>query len=1111
MSTNLNLFKHFLIYLCLLSNGWTFGQSTIVDSLERELLISDSLTQTTLYQAIAKTYFQSKNHEKAIQNAQQAVALATTQQDTLQLRDNYQLIASCYYAQKDTLQYQQYHQMQQTIAAAYGLHIGKEQKLVNNLTGDSLIMLYDQLKILEDSLGNYTIETITSPAFQEQFATNYSIPLGQDLEKFRKKKTAAAAKLKHPVLNTNSVYWASLKVTGSQYKEDNYLFEVGFLEQSWDKVSVYYQETDGQWIELKTGLTLSPKEKDYPSALNRFLIPIPKNASRQLYFRMEGFRMGEILALKPSYTNYIQIGLYDKDNSNVHQGYYKIRANFHHQEQSFFTFPIHNHIRFATEYIIDTTKQADFEFIRSHWNQLDRKYPFQLNGTEPAYWARLRLIGNSNNTGLQSFAISDSWKLADIYLPNKEGGYQKVLAGKTRAPNQKGVKSAHNLFRLQIPANDTLTVFMYLIPFPSATSKKVDQLGCWTYETLHIDETHFWSNLYEKSISPIVLTSIILIQFLYFLILYFVNREKTHFYLTFFFLSLLILNARFLTNTYFPTILLPIYWEEIMSAIFVISLIKYSEHYLNIRTFLPKWYTFLQLYLLVFIVVLAIDTFCHLYLVINNIPRFEYPLWRTFNLFRMAIAGLAILFPLLAGIFSYFKGVKQAKFLILVYCFLLIGISGAIPFIGEFYERFLENSGEILLSLGFVAAILSLSVGTAYRIKLLKADQAQKEQAEATARAKQRFLANMSHEIRTPMNAIKGLTDVVLRRDPKPEQIRHLQAIKESTASLLVILNDILDISKLEAEKIHLEKIPFSITEVLQNVQQIMQFKAEEKGLFLKLNVSQDLPQIVIGDPTRLKQVLLNLVGNAIKFTEKGIVTIKLGMHSKTANTHPVYQFTVIDTGIGIAKDQLDKIFSSFEQADTHTTRKYGGTGLGLSIAKQLVELQGGQIWVASQANKGSQFQFTIPYLIADNQQIPKPTTPNISLEKIARLKGLRILLVEDNPFNVMVAKEELQDAIEAVKITVAENGEVAIEQLLHHDFDVVLMDVHMPVFNGYETTTAIRALKNDKANIPIIAMSASLLKQEIAKCYEAGMDGFIGKPFEVADLMEMIQRLMDK
>ncbi|MCB0637988.1 MAG: response regulator [Lewinella sp.] len=426
-----------------------------------------------------------------------------------------------------------------------------------------------------------------------------------------------------------------------------------------------------------------------------------------------------------------------------------------------------------------------------------------------------------------------------------------------------------------------------------------------------------------------------------------------------------------------------------------------------------------------------------------------------------------------------------------------------------------KSNRNIMLGLGLGA--LLLAIGLWQRLRFIRRTQkvlqeknaqieAEKEKAQASERAKHQFLANMSHEIRTPMNAVKGMTDILLRREPKQEQLEYLNGIKQSSDSLLVIINDILDLSKIEAGKVELEEVPFAVQEVVRNIYTIMRFKAEEKGLELLTSLPKDLPAVQ-GDPARLGQILVNLTGNAIKFTERGVVTITV--REKAVSEQSVeLQFTVSDTGIGIGEDRLDKIFSSFEQAYSDTSRKFGGTGLGLSISRKLVELQGGEIRVESQRGQGSQFHFTLTYPIASGEAAPAPVAA-LAEEATITLRGIRILLVEDNTFNAIVAREELEDAIPEVSVEVAENGAIAVEKLKAGTFDLVLMDVQMPVMNGYEATEKIRSLANGQPTIPIIAMTANVLKEEVERCFAAGMDDFIGKPFSVDDLLGKMAQLL--
>ena len=418
----------------------------------------------------------------------------------------------------------------------------------------------------------------------------------------------------------------------------------------------------------------------------------------------------------------------------------------------------------------------------------------------------------------------------------------------------------------------------------------------------------------------------------------------------------------------------------------------------------------------------------------------------------------------------------------------------------------------ILLGIGLILSI----IGLYYRLRFIRRTEAELKQkneiieaeklkAQTSERAKHQFLANMSHEIRTPMNAIKGMTDILLRRKPRKDQTEYLEGIKQSSESLLIIINDILDISKIEAGKIELEHQPFLVNEVIGNVYTIMHFKAEEKGLQLKMNIPEE-NILVTGDVTRLRQILINLIGNAIKFTEKGMVN--LIVKSENEEEKLKLHFTVSDTGIGIDQDRIEKIFKSFEQGYADTNRKFGGTGLGLSISKQLIELQSGKIWVESEKGKGTEFHFIIPYEIAEEMDIKKELS--ISKDNIsAKLKGINVLLVEDNSFNAVVAQEELEDAIEDLRVDLAENGAVALEKLKTSDYDIILMDVQMPVMNGYESTRAIRNLENGKAKTSIIAMTANVLKDEVDLCYKAGMDDYIGKPFNTEELIQKMFKLI--
>jgi signal transduction histidine kinase/CheY-like chemotaxis protein len=383
-----------------------------------------------------------------------------------------------------------------------------------------------------------------------------------------------------------------------------------------------------------------------------------------------------------------------------------------------------------------------------------------------------------------------------------------------------------------------------------------------------------------------------------------------------------------------------------------------------------------------------------------------------------------------------------------------------------------------------------------------------KETAEAISQSKSEFLSSMSHEIRTPMNAIIGLTDMLLQEELKPQILENLRMIKYSSDNLLVLINDILDISKIEANKVTFEQTEFDLYRQMHDLSHAMGFKAREKELRLNCDVQEGLPQIMIGDPYRLNQILFNLISNAIKFTHQGQVNIRVTLtelrNNSSENDRINLSFSIEDSGIGIAEDELNNIFERFVQASSTTTRQYGGTGLGLAITKRLVELQDGTINASSTIGKGTTFTIELPFKVSNKTSLAAPKT--ISTQD-KDLSGVRLLMVEDNSLNQIVAKRLLNRW--KADIEIANDGKEALQLLSLQAYDVVLMDIHLPVMNGYEITKLIRngSAGALNAKIPIIALTADAYPETKEKTRQSGMDDWVIKPFEQDLFYEAIVR----
>jgi len=434
---------------------------------------------------------------------------------------------------------------------------------------------------------------------------------------------------------------------------------------------------------------------------------------------------------------------------------------------------------------------------------------------------------------------------------------------------------------------------------------------------------------------------------------------------------------------------------------------------------------------------------------------------------------------------------------------------------GKYFAAELQLAAEV--QSGSVTGLLGIARDVTERKLAENVLRKAKEAAEAAARIKSEFLANMSHEIRNPLNAILGMGELLLETPVSPEQRDYLNILKRSGENLLGIINNVLDFSKIEAGRLELEHIEFDLAPLIGETMEALAVEAHEKGLELACRLDPALPVRLRGDPVRLKQVLTNLIGNAIKFTEKGEVVLRAGLRERERG-EGVLLFSVSDTGIGIPRDKLDLVFESFTQADSSVTRKYGGTGLGIPISRQLVEMMGGRIWAESTPGKGSTFHFTAKFGMGDGAGAPSPEvdlsreevcTPAPGRVQSAENGTLRILLVEDSEDNRLLIKSFLKNTPHVVDI--AENGREALDKFKAARYDLVLMDMQMPVMDGYTATRMIREWEGKNiANkrTPIIALTAHALEYDNNRSMEAGCDSHLTKPVKKEVLLESIKAM---
>ncbi|OYY45384.1 MAG: hypothetical protein B7Y56_05530 [Gallionellales bacterium 35-53-114] len=744
--------------------------------------------------------------------------------------------------------------------------------------------------------------------------------------------------------------------------------------------------------------------------------------------------------------------------------------------------------------------------------KIDRKATESLGFgyTRSAYWLRLSLTNSGNRSVSRMIEVSYA-RLSSVqfHQPDSSGAYESLQTGQDYPMSTRPYRNRNFVFPVTLPAKATR---VYYLRIQSSASLNLP-LKLWSPQAFHIYER-------DDYVTQSIYYGMAIAMVLFNLLLFVALRDSMYLLYVGFvtFMSTSMSSQNGLAKEYFwPD---AGEWSSIATSVgysaAFITLLIFMQRMINTKKIIPRFNSVITAFVGIHIIFLIGFVF--------SLHNFVKPSALLFLTTALLILG--------TGLFCAFRRQRSAYLFLAAFLMLVNGIVvqvlmnyGILPI-----NMFTLNA----LQIGSAFEMLLLALALADRFNVIRREKERsqavalkvqqqlvetlqsserelaqsRDAAEAANRAKSAFLANMSHEIRTPMNGIIGMTSIMQRGSVTPKQTEQLNKINTAAEHLLGIINDILDISKIEAGKLLLEEAPVSINKILGNVSTILSDRSKAKGIPILVE-SASLPPDLYGDPMRLQQALLNYATNAIKFTEKGEVTLRVFLQEQTEDA-ALLRFEVRDTGIGIPAETLPQLFSAFEQADNSTTRKYGGTGLGLAITRRLARLMGGQAGVESTPGAGSTFWFTASLIKKSGESALASNTENADAEAVIRQRfhGRHILVVDDEPLNREVAHEQLQNA--GLDVDTAEDGAEAVVMARHKNYAAIFMDMQMPNMDGLDATRQIREISG-YLDTPIIAITGNAFSEDKKRCIEAGMDDFLTKPIYPEVLFSTLLRWLEK